>query len=105
MRTTEMRTTRGIRATTAAALITAAFAAAPTPAAADDGIVLRRDGSKAVQVVTVPSQVAQAEGFDWGDAAIGAGAGLGALLLAAARAYVARSRHAGRRSPLSAPGR
>ena len=100
-----MSNTRRTRATAAAALMTAALAAAPAPAAADDGIVLRRDGSKAVQVVTVPTQVARAEGFDWGDAAIGAGAGLAALLLAAAGAHVARSRHAGRRSPLPAPGR
>ena len=82
-----MRTKRGIRATTAAALLTAALAAAPAPAAADDGIELRRDGSKAVQVVTVPRQVTQAEGFDWGDAAIGAGAGLAALLFATAGAH------------------
>lgn len=99
-----MRNTRGTRATTAAALMTAALAAAPAPVAADDGIVLRRDGSKAVQVVTVPRQVTDAEGFDWGDAAIGAGAGLVALLFATAGAHVARSRHAGRRSALPAPG-
>jgi len=99
-----MRTMRGTRVTTAAALATAALAGAPAPAAAYDGIVLRKDGSKAVQVVTVPRQVAQAEGFDWGDAAIGAGAGLAALLLATAGAHVARSRHAGRRSALPAPG-
>jgi hypothetical protein len=99
-----MRTRRGIRAATAAALMTAVFASAPAPAAAADGIELRRDGSKAVQVVTVPGQVAQAEGFDWGDAAIGAGAGLAALLFATAGARVARSRHAGRRSVQPAPG-
>ena len=83
--------------------MTAALAAAPAPAAAD--FEVRRDGSKAVQVVTVPRQVTQAEGFDWGDAAIGAGAGLAALLFATAGAHLARSRHAGRRSALPAPGR
>ena len=100
-----MRIRSGIRATTAAALMTAALAAAPAPANAADGIELRRDGSKAVEVVTVPRQVTQAEGFDWGDATIGAGIGLAALLFAARGAHVARSRHAGRRSALPAPGR
>ena len=58
---------------------------APALAADDEigGIVLRRDGSKAVEVVTVPEPAARADGFDWGDAGLGAGAGVAAVLVVA----------------------
>ena len=100
-----MRITRRTPAAVAALLLTAAVGATPALAADDEsgGVVLRRDGSKAVQVVTVPEQSPRADGFDGGDAGIGAGAGVAALLLAALGAHAVRSRHAGR-SPLAAPG-
>jgi len=41
---------------------------------------------------TTPTLVSVEPGFDWGDAGIGAGMAFGALLLAAAVAYAARSR-------------
>ena len=84
-----------------AALLAAAAGAPPAQAAGDAGdeIVLRRDGSKATQVVTVPEPGTPAEGFDWGDAALGAGASVAALVLAAAAADAARRRHPGRRAP------
>ena len=88
----------------AAALLVAAVAAptALADAGDQDGIVLRRDGSKAVQVVPVPEPVARTDGLDWGDAGIGAGAAVTALLLASAGTHVARRRRRVRRSPLSA---
>ena len=91
-----MDISRSTRAAVIAALWTAAAAAPPAQAAGDAGgeIVLRRDGSKATQVVTVP--VARADRFDWGDAALGAGAGVAALMLAAAAAEATRRRHPGR---------
>jgi|SoiMethySBSTD1v2_1073268.scaffolds.fasta_scaffold660210_2 hypothetical protein len=95
-----------IRAAAIAALLTAAAAAPPVQAAGDAGgeIVPRRDGSKATQVVTVREPVARADRFDWGDAAVGAGASVAALLLAAAAASAARRRHPGRRAPQPAGG-
>jgi hypothetical protein len=88
----------------AVALLTVAVAAPQAQAAPDDDFVLRRDGSKAVPVTPVPESAAIADGFDWGDAAIGAGAGVAALLLVGSGAHAARSRQAHRRSPLSAAG-
>jgi hypothetical protein len=101
-----MRKTRRRRAAGAASLLTAAVAAAPAQAATDEtgGIVLRRDGSKAVEVVTVPEPTGRAGGFDWRDAAIGAGAGTAALVLASAGAHAARRQHTNRRHPLAASG-
>ena len=96
-----MRFTRRTRSAVAVALMTVAVPVAP--AAGDEDFVLRRDGSKAVPVV-VPGPDGPSDGFDWGDAGIGAGAGVAALLVAAAGAHVARSRHTARRSPLSAAG-
>jgi hypothetical protein len=101
-----MRTKRHMPAAAVAVMLTVAVAAPPAPAAGEDdgGIVLRRDGSKAVEVVTVREPAHQADGFDWGDAGFGASGGVAVLLLAGAGAQVARGRHAGRRSPLAAPG-
>jgi hypothetical protein len=98
-----MRLTRGIREVATVALVTAVVAAPPASAAGDEDFVLRRDGSKAVPV-SVPEPAGPSDGFDWGDAGIGAAAGVAALLAAAAGAHVARSRQATRRSPLSAAG-
>jgi hypothetical protein len=63
---------------------------------ASNAPVLRRDGSQAVPFVadvgpqTAP--VAAADGFDWRDAAIGAGLGAMAVLLAAAGVVALRDR-------------
>jgi hypothetical protein len=62
------------------------------------GPTLRRDGSKAVPFVADVSGQSDAEtaiasdGFDWGDAAIGAGLGAAAVLLALAAASAVRGR-------------
>lgn len=92
------------RAITTAALLAAAVAAPPELAAGDEGsgVVLRRDGSKAVEVVTIPEPAARADGFDWGDAGLGAGAGVAAVLVAAMGSGAVRELRAGRRSPLPA---
>ena len=89
------------RTVATAALLTAAATAPPGTAAGDAGgdIVLRRDGSKATEVVTVREPAAGPDRFAWGDAAVGAGAGVAALLVAAAAADAARRRHPGRRAP------
>jgi hypothetical protein len=94
-----MRITRRTRLVAAIPLLTLVVAA---PAAGDEDIVLHRDGSKAVPVV-VPAPPAPSDGFDWGDAGVGAGAGVAALLAAAAGAQFARRRHTAR-SPLSPAG-
>jgi hypothetical protein len=69
-----------------------------------DELVLRRDGSKAEPFVPylAPSPTAtDPDRFHWGDAAIGAAAALGVLLLAsAARAGARRLRQAGVRPTL-----
>jgi hypothetical protein len=96
-----MRITRRTRLVATVALLTLAVAAPAAPAAGDEDIVLHRDGSKAVPVL-VPEPPAPSDGFDWGDAGIG-GAGVAALLVAAAGAQIARRRHTAR-SPLSAAG-
>jgi hypothetical protein len=103
----EIRITRRTRAAAAAALVTATLAAPSALAAGNDhgGIVPRRDGSKAVPFVPVldpAPPTPQADGFAWGDAGIGAGAGVAAVLLASAGGRVIRSRKTGRQSPLSA---
>jgi hypothetical protein len=98
-----MRLTKRIGQATTVALVTAVAAAPPAPAAGDEGVVLRRDGTKAVPVV-VPEPVGAADGFDWDDAGLGAGAAAATLLVAAAGAQFARRRHVTRRSPLSAAG-
>jgi hypothetical protein len=87
-----------------------AVGVAAPPAVATGGhhhtLVLRRDGSKAVQVVTVRESIPSPSQFDWGDAGIGAGAGITALLLAGAGGVAVRSRHAHRRSaPLTSGGK
>ena len=57
-------------------------------------MVLRRDGSKADPFVAdlAPTGTPAADGFDWGDAAVGLGAGLivGVLGLAAIGGYGGR---------------
>jgi hypothetical protein len=61
--------------------------------------VLRRDGSKAVPLVAdldVDASGAVADGFDWGDAAVGAAAAVGLMLLASTSWIVTtRRRRAG----------
>jgi len=69
-------------------------ASASTPST--DGLVLHRDGSKAVPFVAdvTPTEAQSADGFDWGDAAIGLGAGL----LVSALGIAAIGAHGGRRA-------
>ena len=58
-------------------------------------VVLRRDGSQAqafVADVGPQSPASSGDGFDWGDAAIGAGAGLAAALLVGSGAAAIRRR-------------
>jgi hypothetical protein len=87
---------RRIRAGVAVAFLTALMAA-PTPALGDQGsgLVLRRDGSKAVPfvTVTVPAAAHGTNPFDWGDAGIGAVSGAAAVLLAAAGGRAVRRGH------------
>jgi hypothetical protein len=69
------------------------------PDASSNGAVLHRDGSKAVPFVAdldgSPASTA-ADPFDWGDAAVGAAAGIGVMLLASAGWIAAnRRRRAG----------
>ena len=94
------------RTAAAAALLTVAAAGPSAQAAGEAGgdIVLRRDGSKATEVLTVREPAAGADSFDWGDAAVGAGAGVATLLLAAAAADTVRRLHPGRRAPQPAGG-
>lgn len=83
---------RRIGRTVAATVIAVALAA---PAASAGDIVIRRDGSKAVDVPAVPHaspNSASADGVDLGDAGIGA-AGMLALVLASAGAVSLRARH------------
>jgi hypothetical protein len=66
----------------------------PTPS--QETVVLRRDGSQAVPFVadvsaTTPTAAADS-GFDWGDAAIGAGTALGIVALLGASGLAIRSR-------------
>jgi hypothetical protein len=69
------------------------------------GITLHRDGSAATPFVaqvgsaSTSSPTTSSDGFDWGDAAIGAGAGL----MAAALAMGASSAISGRRARRSVP--
>lgn len=66
------------------------------PADSSTGTDLRRDGSKAVPFVADvgldAASTAPADGFDWGDAGLGAGVGALAVALAAVGAVSLRSR-------------
>jgi hypothetical protein len=65
-------------------------------AEASSASVLRRDGSKAepfvAQVGPEAAPAVPADGFDWSDAAIGAGLGAAAVMLAVAGAFAVRGR-------------
>ena len=80
------------------------FVAVVAPEAGDshNGPALRRDGSKAVPVVADldPQPTAEADGFDWGTAGIGAGIGALAAVLAGVAVISVRGRHQGRRPAL-----
>ena len=67
------------------------------PADSSTGPALRRDGSKAVPFVAnvgseAATAAAPADGFDWGDAGLGAGVGALAVALAAVGAVSLRGR-------------
>lgn len=70
------------------------FRAYPVASGSSHQVDLRRDGSKADSFVAdlAPTGASAADGFDWGDAAVGLGAGMivGVLGLAAIGAYGGR---------------
>jgi hypothetical protein len=70
------------------------FRTYPVASGSSHQVDLRRDGSKADPFVAdlAPTGVSAADGFDWGDAAVGLGAGVivGVLGLAAIGAYGGR---------------
>jgi hypothetical protein len=71
-----------------------AFQAYPAASESSHQVVLHRDGSKADPFVAdlAPTGTQTADGFDWGDAAVGLGAGMivGVLGLAAIAGYGGR---------------
>jgi len=71
-----------------------AFQANPVASESSRQVALRRDGSQAVPFVAdlTPAGTSSADGFDWGDAALGLGAGVivGVLGFAAVGAYGGR---------------
>jgi hypothetical protein len=95
-----MRSPRLVRAAVAALAIAATLGASTAPAAGD--IVIRRDGSKAVDVpasVPRPTSPTTTDGFDLDDAGLGAATVL-ALVAASAGVAALRGRRvlAGKRS-------
>jgi hypothetical protein len=109
---TSMRTRSIVAVLVAGAIAPAAPAAAslyspvgegPQATKKDDSaaIVLRRDGSQATPFVAdvSPEAAVSGDGFDWGDAAIGAGAGL----LTVALVVGGSGAIAGRRRPTPTP--
>ena len=71
----------------------------PVPGAGDE-LVLRRDGSRAepfVAQVGPPAAVPAGDGFDWGDAAIGAAGAYALILLASGAVVLIRRRRPPRR--------
>lgn len=65
--------------------------ALPMPAAAQDGVDLRspdaRDAARGAPSRPAPPEIARPDGFDWEDAAIGAGGALGVVLIAVSIAF------------------
>ena len=81
------------------------FVADVSKAAGPGGLLLRRDGSKAVPFVVNPGAdvgPTAADGFDWGDAAVGAAAAIGLVALGGA-GLALRGRRAPRRASLRQP--
>ena len=71
------------------------FRAYPVASESSHGVALRRDGSKADPFVAVaPTGAPTADGFDWGDAAVGLGAGV----IVAALGFAAIGAYGGRRA-------
>jgi hypothetical protein len=70
--------------------------ASTPPTALESAVVVRRDGSRAVPFVADvsgnSSTAAASSGFDWGDAAIGAGTAFGIVALLGAAGVAIRSR-------------
>jgi hypothetical protein len=61
-----------------------------SPVSGDEGLVLRRDPGAAVDSPVVALPATGGEGFDWGDAGVGAAIMLGFLLLATGAAAARR---------------
>jgi hypothetical protein len=96
----QMRTKKRAQGVALFGSLALALAAPPALATSPHhALVLRRDGSKAVPVVIAPAPSPGAKGIDVGDAGIGAGSGIAALLLALAGVRAVRSRRAERQSP------
>ena len=91
-----MRILTPIRASAATLAIATTLLPTSAWASGDDQIVIRRDGSQAVQVPAIAEQggtsAQAADGFDWRDAGLGAGATALALALGAAGALSLRGR-------------
>ena len=85
-----MRIPRFVRAAVVAVAIAATLG---TPTASAGDIVIRRDGSKAVDVPVPPAPMSPdtADGFDLDDAGVGA-AGMLALVLGSAAVVIGRRR-------------
>jgi hypothetical protein len=91
-----------VGALAAASLAIPAVASADTisdnPAGSGEALVLHRDGSKAVPFVadvSAPRVVVAPDGFDWGDALIGAGAALAIVALSGSGLTLRRRRALG----------
>ena len=71
--------------------LTVVALAVPVAAAAQDAVDLRspdaRDAGRVVPSQPSPPEIARSDGFDWGDAAIGAGIALGAVLVSVSIAF------------------
>ena len=80
----------------------------PATGSDDEKVIVRRDGSSAVPFVPYvggSSTVTERDGFDWGDAAIGAGSAFSVLLLASAVLVMTRRRaQPGMRTTVGAAG-
>jgi len=95
-----------VPAAPAAANVYAPFSEGPQATQKDDSaaIVLRRDGSEATPFVAdvSPESTVAGDGFDWGDAAIGAGAGLLTVALVVGGSGVIQGRRRHTPTPASA---
>jgi len=68
---------------------------ASPPPTSEPKVVLRRDGSQAEPTVVFDSPSASGDGFDWSDAAVGAGAAMALVALSGAALFTVRRRAGG----------
>jgi hypothetical protein len=69
--------------------------AIPAPTSESTVVALRRDGSQAEPTVVSASPSDSGDGFDWGDAAVGAGAAMTLVALGGAALFTVRRRPGG----------